>query len=191
MNALKAWKAVDGYYRKIAAASRGNGGNKIAHKWSANLGKQFKPKYNYNTNFLYRGLSSVGPNNIHNISGYSSWTSNINTAKKFAYHFNDPIIAREYAKQRGIILRIHTKILKGVPVINMKNRNEPEYILPPMKIVFNKNNGNILTVKNVIINQRWAPPNRPSIIPRTAARRLPVNKKPWWRRVLNTSKSQS
>lgn len=169
-NALSAWRGTN--YPAIAAWSRGEGvfNNRRPAKysthvkqWGRNLGAQMKPKNNWTTKYIYRGIRVRSLNNIKNTQGFSSWTSNINIARrKFAY---DP--AGSYSR----VFRINTNLLKGVPVVNVGGP-ESEYILPPMRMILNNFNGSFLPVKDVRFNQRWVSHNRPSMIPRMATRRI-------------------
>jgi hypothetical protein len=171
-NTLERWTNTNNH-SLITAASRGkvreltNNNAEISRikKLTNTLGKAFKPKNSYSTKHLYRGIKVNAINNIYNITGYSSWTTKPHIAQSI------------FARGRGIVFRINTNKLKGIPVINVGGQ-EGEYILPPMKIIMNTNsyNNGILPVTNVVVNQRWAPSNRPSIIPRMAARRIKLSK---------------
>ena len=157
-----AWKSPGSLQPAMINISRGQRNNytnpriygtaKISEKVFA---KQFKPKNSWNTRFLYRGVK-LGGGKLRNVHGYSSWSTNIEVAKKFS---------------NGTVLRIPTNLLKGVPVIHYNN-NEKEYVLPPMKLIYNSVNNSFVPVRNIVINQRWAPPGHKSMIPRMAARRL-------------------
>lgn len=171
-NALRRWRGAN--YRGISSASRGertahNGPNyPRMNKMARNMIHGFKPKNNWNNvNYIYRGISLNNPSNFKRIQGYSSWTHNINVAKTFSNQPNKPIM---------MILRINTKLLKGAPVINVGSW-EGEYILPPMHMELGEyRNGIFSPVKAVKFNQRWVANNRPSIIPRMAARKIRVTR---------------
>jgi hypothetical protein len=166
--ALGNWRG--GMSKNISAASRGerrSEGSNLLTNVAKNLGSAFKIKNNWSNKYLYRGLRINSPNNIRTIQGYSSWSANIGVARKFA------------GGQSPVILRINTNTLKRVPVIHDAGGYESEYILPPMKMILNNTyNGNFLPVRNIVVNQRWASQNAPSIIPRMAARRFQVSPSP-------------
>ena len=166
---IKAWRRTK--YPVMAAASRGevtNSYNESAATLARNFGHLFKPKNNWNTKYLYRGLPISSPNRVKTTQGYSSWTNTIAVAQSFAAK------GRPWnsMKNKPIVLRINTNLLKGVSVLNLTN-SEREYVLPPMKVVLNSTyNGNFLPVREVMFNQRWAAKNKPVLIPRTFARRI-------------------
>lgn len=160
-SAIGLWRGP--YYPNISAASRGERTTSNINKMARNMGQGFKHKYNWDKKYIYRGIRLDKSNNFRRLQGYSSWTHNIWIARSFAEQSNRPV---------NIILRINTNLLKGAPVINVGGP-ESEYILPPMNIELNRyRNGIFSPVKAVKFNQRWTAPNKPSIIPRTAARRI-------------------
>ena len=142
-NAIEAW--VNKKYPEISARSvnRGHYNNNI-QKWTNAIGRSLKPKTNYKTNYLYRGIGRY-PGNITNTSGFSSWSNNLDVAQRFA-------------GISGTILRVNTKKLVNVPVLWLGGQ-ESEYILPPMKIIMNINsynkNGRILPVTDIFVNTRF------------------------------------
>jgi hypothetical protein len=172
--ALNSWMLFG--FGGMRAASRGGRVSenfRPAFNEARTLGAMFKLKNMWRNKYLYRGIQLPFNNpKFRNINGYSSWTTNLN-------------IARSFATQNGgaipIILRINTNFMNSVPVINASNRivgrlnsKEKEYILPPMKMTLeNQPNGNVIPVRSIAVNQRWAQRNKPSIIPRMEARRLP------------------
>lgn len=137
-NALEAW--AKNRYPEIAARSLTNTRqNNNIQKWTNAIRRSLKPKTNYKTNYLYRGLAAA-PGNIKNVSGFSSWANSLN-------------VARRFAGPRGIVLRLNTKKLSDVPVLWLGGQ-EREYILPPMKIVMNNvQNNKIVPVTHVIIKK--------------------------------------
>jgi hypothetical protein len=130
----------------------------------------FRPKNNWNVQYIYRGLH-VNPNKINKMMGYSSWT----TRKKIAENFGGGGLGN------GSILRINTKLLKNIPVRTLSTEGESEVVLPPMTLFFNKNSINrtnaaklpVIPVNDVSVNARFVKtPNVKTFIPRMAARRI-------------------
>ena len=143
---LKAWRFNK--WPGMIAASLGKPTHKNTVLLAKNFGTLFKPKNRWNTKYLYRGLVVSSPNNVKNIQGYSSWTTNLNIARYFSN--------RGRNTNRSMILRINTNLLKGISVLNSSN-SEHEYVLPPMKMVLNVSsyNGRFLPVSEVFFNQKW------------------------------------
>jgi len=128
------------------------------------IANSLKPNVNYkNHRYLYRGVK-LFPGNVKNVTGFSSWTHSLPVARMFAGVNKWKVTQNNpwNAGTPGTILRINTNKLKGVPVKYIPSM-EHEYVLPPMKIVtnknsFNKNANRILPVTHFYINERWNPP---------------------------------
>lgn len=137
-NAISAW--INKKYGLISARSINKGTyNNTLQKWTKAIGRSLKPKSNYKTNYLYRGINRA-PGNVKNYSGFSSWSNSLAGARRFA-------------GENGTILRVNTAKLAGVPVLWLGGR-EFEYIFPPMKIIMNNvQNGRIVPVTDIIVNQ--------------------------------------
>lgn len=123
--------------------------------------KEFRTKFKMSNslpNYLYRGMHT-GPNKINNKMIYSSWTRNLNTAKRFGSPMSS---FAPYNK--GSVVRINTKILKNIPVLNISNTTgEYEVILPPLKFGLNRSARNtvanrvfIVPVTNVKLNSLFS-----------------------------------
>ena len=119
--------------------------------------KMFVPKKNNLPPYIYRGLHT-GPSKVNTKFGYSSWTSSLETAKQFGrggYGTN----------KRGTILRINTKLLRDIPVLNLRNYGESEIVLPPLqvnlnretleKVNNNRSNTYFVPVTNITINSKF------------------------------------
>lgn len=135
-DAIMAW--INRGYREISNRSRSASQNNTLQKWTRAIGLHMRPKNNYKTQYLYRGISAPR-GNVRNTSGFTSWT-------------NNPMGARRFAGSTGSVLRINTSKLAGVPVLWLGGR-EGEYILPPMKIIMSNIQNNVIPVQDVIVNQ--------------------------------------
>jgi hypothetical protein len=154
-----------------------------------NAMKSIRSHFNYmnfgNQKYLYRGLrnSRVQPvqtlqnrllrrpppplpkfsaKNIISNVGMSSWTTNRNSTSAFG----------------KLVLRIPTSLLRNIRVGNLTKTREKEVILPPMKMVFNKNStSNMVNVTNIIVNGRYVRngSNTKKYIPRNYATRIKPN----------------
>jgi len=181
-----------GGWKRMTAASRGligpanNEYNRAYYNSMTALRKGFNYFPNLNKyKYIYRGFKTrvpigKGPTTMKNILlrrnpetiwknitfkningnvGWSSWSLSPNTARSFG----------------KLVLRMPTSLLKNVRVGNMSRTGEQELILPPMKLVFNKNsNSNTVNVTNIKVNASYVRngSNTKTYIPRTFARRL-------------------
>ena len=200
---IRAW--TQGFHENYRHAYNGTLPNYLSKIHSLNkyrvgritqLEKNFRTKFTKKTNsnrlppYLYRGMHT-DPSEIINNPGYTSWTVSLATAKRFG----SPRGRYGNNRNRGSVLRINTKLLKNIPVINMsRTTGESEVVLPPIKMVLNReavtrvNNNKSRTffvpVTNVILNSRFSTvPNQ------TRAAKFLSLFKPV-RRVNNASKSR-
>ena len=167
-NPLTTWKV--GFHENYRRAYSGNLENytrrvhsvnprrrmRIITKLEQNFRKLFKTRPANLPNYIYRGLHT-GPTTVNNKFGYSSWTTSLQIAKNFGRGMYG-------SNRRGTILRLNTKLLNNIPVLNLRNRGEAEIVLPPIQVVLNReslervNNGlntYFVPVKNVILNSRF------------------------------------
>lgn len=153
ISGVTAWKGP--FWKGIRAALNNTLNNHLKNKpentqlkseiirWKNELKPMFTgknlPKY------LYRGVNVKNTKNIRTYSSWNSWTTNRNIAKVFA--------------NGGYILKLNTNLIKNIPFINLRNRNEErEVILAPLKLNFNtsKLNGKFLPVTRVTKTSRFS-----------------------------------